>query len=128
MPFLLRLDKAITHGELLLIRLENGDNYTPSHGEVFLILSGIIDHITLTKSRLEAYKDSQEDTEHMFFQSQILAADISQIYPLFNIDSLNIQGSQYQLVFVTGKDLLTFNGGAGSSCNLQVLIWRVKDE
>ena len=123
-----RLDKALTKGRIVRVHLPITDNrrYVP-FGCAWLILSGMISHVTGTESRVIAY----DEKGHMAFMTKIDSAIETEIYPLFNAVA-DIQVSLFTPTIIMSRGgekahtaNILFNGGVDSVCTIQVLEWEI---
>jgi len=116
----LHLDRAFTHGSIRKELLKDTGKAKPPSGKSWLILTGLIDHVTATDSAFACYEDDTET--YAFFKTSILAAKANGTYPLFGLKADEVQ-AQWQPVIVQDGEHVKFDGAATAIMKLVVLEW-----
>jgi len=91
----------------------------PPSGKAWLILCGIITHITGTASNLRSYDTRSTYT---LMQTKIGSTEANGTYPIFNT-SANLLVAQFQLWILDETMTIKFTGGATSDVRIMVLEW-----
>lgn len=122
MSFPLRLDLMLKEGVLDIIRIKAGTEYKIGVKQRILLLSGYVNHVTGTDSKVTFYIHPNSAAEELT-NSTILSAVANGQYPLFNTvaDATQMQPS---LVILKEKDCIVFAGGANALVHLHVIRWQ----
>jgi hypothetical protein len=108
---------------ILSFTLDTGDIVAVPNDEIWFIINGVVNHITLTDSVF---------TDNTLPYSVVIAANPTGVYPLFNtlaVASAGTNGAPAQWTpnFWTGpNDTLGFTGGTGSWVGITVMQWKKK--
>lgn len=117
----IRLDKLITDGRLRDFRLSNGDIVYPPSGKCWMLLTGIIGHVTGTDTSFwwEAHKPY---AQHGQFMSIVPSATASGSYPLFRLKAEEQQGA-WSPIIMNDEGRMRVAGAATIKVNITVLEW-----
>jgi hypothetical protein len=117
----LRLDLLITKARLKSVRLSHGDAIYPPSGKNWLILNGIISHVTGTDTTIWA-STNKPWANHGVLMNQIPSATASGSYPFFRTKSEE-QGSAWQPYIIPDTGRLRVEGAATIKVNISMLEW-----
>lgn len=117
----LRLDELLTKGQLKDFRMTNGDKYYPPTGKNWMLLSGVIGHVTGTATNIWMSVHQPWAQHEIFFQS-IPAATATGSYPLFRAKAEE-QQALWSPVIITDEGRLFVEGDAGCKVNINLIEW-----
>jgi len=112
---------AFNLGHLTKRTIDNGSDLVVTRGTVWIILSGLVNHITLTDSFLRKYK-GQKLARNEVWNTKIDSAVASYGYPLFNTIA-SVEQLVPGILICEEGDILSFTGGANSFVTLELLEW-----
>ena len=121
----IRLDKALTKGRIVQFKLKDGETKDVPFGCAWLILGGVINHVTGTDSKVYAYNNNP-----IIFASIIDNTAPSGFFPLFN-GVADLGQSRYTPIMLTWGTInltyssIQFQGAVNSYLRMQVLEWEL---
>ena len=121
----IKLDKALQKGRIVQFKLKDNETKDVPFGCAWLILGGVINHVTGTQSKVYAFNNNP-----LIFASIIDDTAPSGLFPLFN-GVADLGQSRYTPVILTwGITNLTysniqFQGAVNSYLKMQVLEWEI---
>jgi hypothetical protein len=130
MPLPLNLSKGLEKGELDTLKVSIGyaNRVLVPSGECWLILDGMIAHITLTNSLLTIYdKDSPlvADMPRLRkFMALIDSTEGTATYPLFNTAAHASTPTRPMLMIAMTGDAIQFDGDTGAYTYFTFLRWK----
>lgn len=136
MPYSVNLAKAFTDGELFVTPVETPASGTanflkPAIGEAWLVLYGIVKHVTGTDTVILFMKKRNASSTEFALQEQMvlktipaLAAAANGIYPLFNTQAAVTNALKPEFLVMSDQMSVGLAGDSGARFRLTVLRWR----